>query len=464
MHLGNITSGAAFRLAILLSPIFILVLTATGAFMFNVVESTSYEELHTEIEEELMWFRSIHEQEGLDALTGAINALSNANAPGQRLIGILAPDGSIVAGNIKMAPTFSGWGNIIQDSVLSQKKLTYHGVASQLGDGVIVISRTTRSIAANQTALLKAMLIAGFLIVVFIFSMGFMISRQAGGKLGKISEALEKVSRGDVEARLPIGRSNDQIDRISRQINQHLDRLSTLMETTSNTIVNIAHELRSPLNRAYLSLQQAVDERGNVSTRNVKLALTDLAGLSSVFDTMLRISRIESSTDRSNFASFSGAELLQDITEAYEPVIANTGQKLTYSYLGNTSIPLFGDRKMLIQLLANLIENASRFAPRGTEIQLSFSENKGNPVLEVADSGPGIPASKRDHVLRPFGSLSEDGHLSGNGLGLALVLAIATHHGAKLELLDNEPGLRVRLILPSAPVTPGSGSRFATIG
>jgi signal transduction histidine kinase len=236
---------------------------------------------------------------------------------------------------------------------------------------------------------------------------------------------------------------------VSRQINAHLDRLSEFMAGMRNTIVAIAHDLKSPLNRAYLLLQEAaLESRSEPASAKLERAQEEMETLGGVLDTVLRISRIETSDDRSSFTAFSSALLVRDLAQTFEPVIEAAGQTLHWDDVPADGAPIFGDRRMVQQMLVNLIENASRHAGPGTYISLEVRAIGEAALITVADTGPGIPPDKRDEVFEPFRRLNVERNTPGAGLGLALVKAVATRHHALVTLSDNRPGLRVTVTFP----------------
>jgi len=219
-----------------------------------------------------------------------------------------------------------------------------------------------------------------------------------------------------------------------------------------NTIVAIAHDLKSPLNRAYLLLQDATEESDpSAASAKLERAQAEMETLGGVLDTVLRISRIETSADSSSYTTFSAAALLRDLALTFDPVIESNGQTLTWQNVPTSGAPIFGDRRMVQQMLVNLIENASRHAGAGASIALSVRADSDQTAIIVADNGPGIPADKRDEVFQPFRRLNADRGSPGAGLGLALVKAVATRHHARIQLGDNAPGLRVTITFPPIP-------------
>ena len=451
MRLDKILAGAAFRSALMFLPAFLLVLVAAGAFIVNVSMATLHDELRDQIGDERALFENIYQQDGVPELMAAIGALDRSSSANQLHVGLFDSAGNRLVGTLQAPPDFTGWGTITGLPGMPANDPTYYGVVAKLGENTLVVSHTTRHIEATRQALIQTLSIGGALVTLVALAIGFAVSHGTGTKLDTIAATLERVSHGETDVRLPVGQQNDQIDRISVLINLHLERLSQLMELTRNTTIAIAHDLRSPLNRAFLSVQEALEETGRdeEKTRHLDEALAELEQMGTVFDTMLRIARISSTDDRTAFVSFPAARLVRELAETYEPVVAEADQTLSLE-IDDAAAPILGDRKMIMQMLVNLIENASRYAGSGAHIRLGLSADADGTVLEVADDGPGIPSERRGEMLQPFHRLDSGGHGQGTGLGLALVQAIATRHRAKLTLADNGPGLRVTVRFSAA--------------
>ena len=452
MHLDKIFAGAAFRSALFFLPAFLLVMVAAGAFIVNVSIATLHDELRDQIGEERALFESVYQQDGVSELEAAIGVIDRSSSANQLRVGLFDAAGNRLAGTFEAPPDFTGWGTITGVPGLPAGDPGYYGIVAKLDGNTLIVSHTTRHIEATRVALMQALSIGGALVTLIALAIGFAVSHRTGAKLDTIAATLERVSHGETGVRLPVGQQNDQIDRISVLINLHLERLSQLMELTRNTTIAIAHDLRSPLNRAFLSVQEALEEDvpDADKERHLEEALVELEQMGGVFDTMLRIARISSTDDRSAFVSFPAARLVRELAETYEPVVAEADQTLSLEIDDAAEAPIFGDRKMIMQMLVNLIENASRYAGSGAHIRLGLSADADGTMLEVSDDGPGIPPERRGEMLQPFHRLESGGHGQGTGLGLALVQAIATRHNATLTLGDNTPGLSVTAHFPAA--------------
>jgi hypothetical protein len=211
----------------------------------------------------------------------------------------------------------------------------------------------------------------------------------------------------------------------------------------------IAHDLRTPITRARMRLEDAAHTaRDEADLRQaIERAQSDLDGIVAVFQALLRIAEIEAGARRSAFSRVDVAPLLGDLAELYEAAAEDTGQTLTARI--PHAAPVFGDRDMIQQAVANLLDNAMKFSPAGGVIRLSARTIPGAIEISVADDGPGIPAQDRAHATERFFRGETARSTPGSGLGLALVQAVALLHGGALRLEDNAPGLRAVLHLPA---------------
>lgn len=297
--------------------------------------------------------------------------------------------------------------------------------------------------------MLQAFLLLGVVVSGAFLSIGYFASRQTLQKLERMAATLERVSQGDNQARLEVRGDADQIDRIAHVMNRHLDRLSDLIVTTRASAAAIAHDLQTPMSRAFLSLDRALrDLDHNADPRPaIEDIAAELARLRSIFDAILRISRLETDEGRARFGPVALAGLLEEMAETFAPLAEERGQHLTLEPVA-ADLRVEADEPMLAQLVANLVQNAIGHCPAGTCITLSAAQVGPEVVLTVRDTGPGIPAAERERVFEMFYRIDPNRTGGGNGLGMALVKAIAQRLGASVRLLDASPGLRVEVVFP----------------
>jgi signal transduction histidine kinase len=446
---GSIVSGAAFKSAAFALSVFALALCFIGLSIFSIVEQAMYNELEAQITAETILFNKIYEKNGPAALIESIHRLESHQLQRPKLLGWFDQNAGKLAGNLNIAPDFIGWSRLRVETLSPGHD--YYAYASKLDKTTIVVGRSSKMVEVVRDTLLWVLLLGGASAAVLSLLIGYSTSRGVYAKLQGLAATLDLVSKGDTQVRLTVSKADDQIDRISRQLNLHLDRLSTLISSTRNTATSIAHDLRTPLNRAFLILQEAKLARVGSEELDdlIQRAEDELTNVNQIFDTILRISRLETTTTQSGFDNISVDVLLAEMAETYQPVIEAADQVLSYARTAGAVPRVYGDQKMLRQMLANLIENASFHCPEGTLITLSAKTlTDASAFIQVSDNGPGVPAESRQRVLEPFYRLDASRNKPGSGLGLALVKAIAVRHGATIELDDNEPGLRISIQFP----------------
>jgi signal transduction histidine kinase len=449
MRRGSVFSGSAFRSAVLILLVFAVVLGVAGFAILKITQSSIDAQLRSSISEDFGLLRDANITGGEAELMRFIHAAVATRSDRQFAFGVFKPNGKRVAGNLGTLPKFRGWGMLPADAGQDSSDPQFLAYAEKLDDNIVVAARSQRFEQTLGGVVLNALILAGIVICASALTVGYVLSHGVSSKLEVIDRTLARVAGGDSDIRLPVGRSNDQIDHVSRQINAHLDRLGELMASMRNTIVAIAHDLKSPLHRAYMLLQDAAGETSpDAAGAKLERAQSEMETLGGVLDTVLRISRIETSDDSSGYTAFSSALLVRDLAQTFDPVIEAAGQHLDWSGVPADGAPIFGDRKMVQQMLVNLIENASRHAGSGAAIALAVRAEAGGAIVTVADNGPGIPADKREDVFQPFRRLNAERGTPGAGLGLALVKAVAVRHHARIVLDDNAPGLRVTLAFP----------------
>ena len=270
------------------------------------------------------------------------------------------------------------------------------------------------------------------------------------------------IAGGDLSSRVPLSGRDDEFDRLAATMNTMLDRIVTLMDGVRGVSDAIAHDLRTPIARARAKLEDALANAGQPTTpegaalrRAVERGIADLDGIARIFRALLRIAEAEAGARRAAFSAFDLVPVLADAGEIYEATAEARGQRLT-TELPET-LELSGDRDLLLQAVANLLDNAIKFTPPGGEVRLSAAAiaTATGTCLEVAveDDGPGMAPADRERAGQRFFRTDEARATPGSGLGLALVQAVAGLHGGELVLEDADPdrtppGLRVVLRLP----------------
>jgi len=266
-------------------------------------------------------------------------------------------------------------------------------------------------------------------------------------------------SRGDLTRRVRVTGMGDEFDRLAEEINNMLDRVATLMDGVRQVSNAIAHDLRTPITRARARLEDASRSARTEADLHaaIERAQQDLDGIVAVFQALLRIAEIEAGARRSAFARIDLGPQLFDLAELYGAVAEESGQTLEHDI--PPILPAYGDRDMLQQAVANLLDNALKFSPPGSTIRLTARAAGRTLEISVSDQGPGIPAEDRARAVERFFRGETARNTPGSGLGLSLVQAVAALHGGTLRLEDNQPGLRAVIALPALTVANALPSR-----
>jgi signal transduction histidine kinase len=269
----------------------------------------------------------------------------------------------------------------------------------------------------------------------------------------------QTIMAGDLSGRLSVIGSGDEFDRLALNLNGMLERIESLMHGLKEVTDNVAHDLKTPLtrlrNRCEAALRTAKTEADY--RRALEETIEESIGLIRTFDALLMIARAESGEVRDGMTEFDLAEVARDVSELYEPVAEDNG--LTLEVEAKEPAAVKGNRELVSQALANLVDNAIKYAAPDAKaangdragIVVRTSSDKDQIMLTVSDRGPGIPAGDRSRVVERFVRLEQSRSEPGSGLGLSLVSAVARLHGGELKLEDNAPGLTARIALPRAP-------------
>jgi len=300
------------------------------------------------------------------------------------------------------------------------------------------------------------------IVIVLGLGGGIFVARRVLRRIDAMTGTTQRIMAGDLSGRLPVGRSGDELDRLAENLNAMLERIEALMIGLKEVSDNIAHDLKTPLTRLRNRAEEALAKSSNEAEYRSALERTieESDGLIRTFNALLMIARAESGQARDNMDNFDAADVANGIHELYEPLAEDNGMTLQVK---TAPAPLHGNRELISQALANLVENAIKYGkpvaaaqPLGADAVVSAKEiliearRDGDQVLlSVTDHGPGIPEADRGHAVERFVRLEASRTLPGSGLGLSLASAVATLHNGDLRLGDANPGLRATLAIPA---------------
>jgi signal transduction histidine kinase len=294
-----------------------------------------------------------------------------------------------------------------------------------------------------KSLMMRGLIAAVLLTLLLGLGGGFWMGRRILAQAGAISAVATQIMRGDLSQRLPVRDADDEINTLAREINTMLDRIEQLTLGMRTVLDSAAHDLRTPLNRLQASAEGAMSTlvAGSTERRVLERVTTEVDQMRSTLDALLRIALAETGTVAREPVDLS--ELVASVVELYAPVSEERGIVLESSVASGAHVQ--GNRQLLAQALANLLDNAIKFTPDGGHIRVALDAAGSAPQVIVEDNGPGIPADKREIVLGRRVRLDEARNFPGSGLGLSLVAAVTKLHGAHLVLDDAGPGLKVSL-------------------
>lgn len=278
---------------------------------------------------------------------------------------------------------------------------------------------------------------------------GYFTSRHMLQRVEAMNRTARRIIGGDMKSRMRISGTRDEFDQLSAGFNEMMDEIERLVESIRTVTDNVAHDLRTPLNRLRSRIDVALLSEADCESlrRTLEETLAEADNILATFNAILTIANAESGQRLHSFEPLDPARLAEDVVELYDPLAEEKTVSLCCQ--AQSGLHLSGDRHLLFQALANMVDNAVKYTPAGGQVGVEVTQDDGRVTIAVADSGPGIPADQRSRVLERFVRLDATRTTPGNGLGLSLVSAVARLHGATLSLEDNQPGLRLVLRFPA---------------
>ncbi|WP_027533673.1 HAMP domain-containing sensor histidine kinase [Bradyrhizobium sp. WSM3983] len=301
------------------------------------------------------------------------------------------------------------------------------------------------------TAMLElAMIAVAVLLLVLAGLAAVLVTRRTVGRIEEINATSRAIMLSGLDRRIPLRGSHDEWDRVAENLNQMLDRIETLMGEVKQVSDNVAHDLRTPLTRMRGRLEKAYHhERDSEADASlIGDTIADLDAVLGMFASITRISEIETRARRSAFRALNLAEIAGEVVELYDAAAEQVATRLSLG--GDREVAVTGDRDLLFDAIANLVDNAIKHGRPGGKVTVTCRNAGGGATIAIADDGPGIADDQHDHVFKRFYRLEQSRYTPGNGLGLSLVAAVSRLHGAEIALHDNAPGLTVQLSFPIA--------------
>jgi hypothetical protein len=461
--LGKLLRTTAFQLTLVYLLIFVLfAVSLLGYFALNTRRLIT-EQITSTVNSEISGLRAAYMQGGMRRLVIVVELRSRR--PGSSLYLVTTPSGEGLAGNVgSLEPgvfDHPGWLETSYRRIEAPEEAEHRALVQvvQLPDGFhLLVGRDLEERERLYGIIANAGRWSFALVVVLGLAGGFFVSRRVLNRIDAMTEKSQLIMAGDLSGRLPVAGTGDELDRLADNVNAMLERIEALMHGLKEVSDNIAHDLKTPLTRLRNRCEQAL--RGAKSDDDYRAALESTIAESDelirTFDGLLMIARAESGHARDNMSEFDAAEIARDVGELYEPLADEKGLALKVD--APAAAPVRGNRELVSQALANLVDNAIKYAGpqngringEAAEIVVGAGTDGERITLTVADRGPGIPAADRGRVVERFVRLEQSRSEPGSGLGLSLASAVARLHGGELKLEDNHPGLKSIIALPRA--------------
>ena len=377
--------------------------------------------------------------------------------------GLFDVAGRRIGGNLEQLPPGLKTDNSVQSVTVVREfpagpeKRIIRAVARRTPSGeMVVIGREVdeaRKISHVVGMALALGLLPGFCLCLLA---GAWLSVRAQNRVEEVNQRVQRIIAGDLRERLPHRSVDEPFSKLAIIVNGMLDEMETLIHALAGVGNDIAHDLRTPLTRARLTLERG---RTNATTLEQLQAVVDRAvgGIDqalTIVTALLRLAEIENSRRSAGFGTLALHEMLGEVYDMYEPIAEN--KNIALHVEATHLLAVRGDRDLLIEAVANLVDNAVKFTPEGGRVDIELLRDEGEAVIRVTDTGCGISDRERDAVQRRFYRSDKMRNTPGVGLGLNLVAAIVRLHGFRLTILPG-PGCRVEIVCPDAQELKASG-------
>jgi signal transduction histidine kinase len=436
---------ATLRLAALMALAVAALSLGAMVLQYRLVASRMLEAQQILLSADLDGFAALYDQRRIIALRQAIDYRAAAGS-GKEMLLLMDRGGGVLAGTRKDWPeglAAEGDGFVVEPArEFTEDGTRWLAVARELPGGfpllvarsLAPVDETLAAMRRGMLGLMAALLVAGALV-------GGLAARSVMGRISRINVLADRVAEGQLDARLPEPRSDDEFGLLETHVHAMLDRIQNLNRATHRLSDTIAHELRTPLNRMLQKLGR-IEGQEDLTTA----LKAEMRQAIRMFDSLLDISRAEA--DQGTGGGLVPVDLsvaATEVWELYEPLAEDKG--LVVEAKIEAGLMVLGDRNLIAQLLSNLLDNAIKYCATGDRLSLLLQGAGDRHLMRVSDTGPGLPEDMKGEAFERFARAGRDRGLPGHGLGLALVRAIAARHGARLSLLDG-PGFALEILWP----------------
>ena len=448
----------AFRIVLVYVLLFAFSVTALLFFTYWNTRRTLDGQTDQIIEAEITGLEEEYRHFGLPGLVEAVR--SRTLHQGQSLY--VLSDGShhYLAGNLNSWPQLSGSpGEMVEfdferpvDGKLESRRARGR-VYALPGDFLLLVAQDVHDRYLTERMFTTTLPWTVILILILGTAGGALIGHNMLRRLDIINRTSGEIIAGDLTRRVPLKGSGDEFDVLAENLNRMLDRIERLMKGLREVTDSVAHDLRTPLNRLRNRLEESAARltANGAQAGEIERAIAETDQLIGTFNALLLIAETDAGTTRAAMAALDLGGVSADVVELYEPLAED--KKVALTLMPGPAVIIEGNRSLIAQALANLVDNAIKYTPAGGKVRIRVAVTSDGVELSVADTGPGIPAADRPRVTERFVRLEASRSSPGTGLGLSLVAAVAHFHNAELVLEDNAPtGLKAMLRFPKTAI------------
>ena len=453
MQMPEFTRSTTLRWTVLVAGIFAALIVALLGFVYLKTKDDLTMRSDRLIASQIGFFAHVSPERRPDAIDDLLK-----QDPGRvRLAGLFGPEGSRIAGNLEILPPDLKTDNVVQSAVVDRvdesgpEKQAVRLIARTLPNGdVLMIGRNVDEVGEIAHVVGRAVAFGLIPAVLLCLAVGVVLTTRARRRIVEVNERVQRIVAGNLRERLPHRNTDDPFSKLAIIVNGMLDEMETFIHSLAGVGNDIAHDLRTPLTRARLTL-----ERGRTRAKTLEqlqmVADKTIEGFDqslSIITAILRLAEIEKSQRSAGFGKVALADLIREVGDMYEPIAEDKGIDLLIQSPHELSV--HGDRDLLIEAVANLVDNAVKFTPAGGRVEIGLFPGNGENIVRVKDTGSGITEHERDAVLRRFYRSDNVRHTSGLGLGLNLVAAIVKLHGFRFTIVPGS-GCVVEIACPTEP-------------
>jgi signal transduction histidine kinase len=434
---------------------------ASAIFSYVYLSTSSYVRNRSDraIMTQYLSVQGAYEEAGRDGLIALIQQRVADKDLADNVYIIVDPSLAVLAGNLKAWPSTvtaaTGWTEFRapEPSPNATSPPLVRAMLETFPSGDrLLVGRDISELDSFTDRIKTAVILSIALMFVVAGFASILVTRRTVGRIESINATSRAIMLSGLDQRIPLRGSNDEWDRVAENLNLMLDRIETLMGEVKQVSDNVAHDLRTPLTRMRGRLENAFHSQriGEDDQAVIGDTIADLDAVLRMFSSLTRIAQIESRARKDAFRTVNLVEVASEVVELYDAAAEQDGTRLTVA--GDREVLVTGDRDLIFDAIANLVDNAIKHGRAGGQVVVSNETLDGKAVISIADDGPGIPTDEYEHVFKRFYRLEHSRYTPGNGLGLSLVAAVARLHGARIEMLDNSPGLKLTLWF-SAPAS-----------